>query len=187
MITTSDLRKGLTIEMDGELYRIVDWQHIKIARGSAQVRMKLRNLRSGATITHTCQAGSRFARARLDRAHVQYLYHDTGRDLYYFMDIDTFEQFPMNEEDLGEAVDYLKDNLELDVLSYEGEAIEVELPITVELEVVDTDPGFKGDTATGGTKPATLETGLVVQVPLFIEIGDVIRVDTRYGTYIERV
>jgi elongation factor P len=187
MISTSDLKKGLTIEVDGELYRILDWQHIKIARGSAQVRMKLRNLRSGATITHTSQAGSRFARARLDRAHVQYLYHDTGRDLYYFMDTDTFEQFPMNEEDLGEAVNYLKDNLELDVLSYEDEPIEVELPITVELEVTDTEPGFKGDTATGGTKPATLETGLVVQVPLFIEIGDVIKVDTRYGTYIERV
>lgn len=187
MISTSDLKKGLTIEMDGELYRILDWQHIKIARGSAQVRMKLRNLRSGATITHTCQAGSRFPRARLDRAHVQYLYHDAGRDLYYFMDTDTFEQMAMSEEDLGDAVSYLKDNLELDVLSYEGEPIEVELPITVELEVTDTEPGFKGDTATGGTKPAALETGLVVQVPLFVSIGDVVKVDTRYGTYIERV
>ncbi len=185
MITTGDLKKGLTIEMDGELYRILDWQHIKLARGSAQVRMKLRNLRSGATITHTCQAGSRFARARLDRAHVQYLYHDGS--LYYFMDTDTFEQRAMNEEDLGEAIQYLKDNLELDILSYQGEPIEVELPITVELEVTETEPGFKGDTATGGTKPATLETGLTIQVPLFIEIGDVVRVDTRYGTYIERV
>jgi len=185
MITTGDLKKGLTIEMDGELYRIIDWQHIKLARGSAQVRLKLRNLRSGATITHTCQAGSRFARARLDRAHVQYLYHDG--DLYYFMDTDTFEQRAMNKEDLAEAIDYLKDNLELDILSYEGEPIEVELPITVDLEVTATEPGFKGDTATGGTKPATLETGLTIQVPLFIEIGDVVRVDTRYGTYIERV
>lgn len=184
MITTSDLKKGITIEMDGDLYRILDWQHIKIARGSAQVRMKLRNLRSGATITHTAQAGSRFARARLDRAHVQYLYHDGF--LYYFMDTDTFEQKVMNEEDLGDAVPYLKDNTELDILSYEGEPIEVELPITLELEVTETEPGFKGDTATGGTKPATLETGLVVQVPLFVAVGDAIRVDTRYGTYIER-
>jgi len=185
MITTSDLKKGLTIEMDGELYRILDWQHIKIARGSAQVRMKLRNLRSGATITHTCQAGSRFPRARLDRAHVQYLYHDGA--LYHFMDTDTFEQTAMNEEDLGDAVSYLKDSLELDVLSYEGEPIEVELPITLELEVTETEPGFKGNTATGGTKRATLETGLVVQVPLFVSTGDVIKVDTRYGTYVERV
>ncbi|MBU0495021.1 MAG: elongation factor P [Chloroflexi bacterium] len=187
MITTGELKKGLTIEMDGELYRILDWQHIKMARGSAQVRMKLRNLRSGSTINHTCQAGSRFGRARLDRAHVQYLYHDADRDLYYFMDTDTFEQFPMNPVDLEGTVDYLKDNLELDVLSYDGEPIEVELPITVDLQVIETEPGFKGDTATGGTKAATVETGLVVQVPLFIEIGDVIRLDTRYGTYNERV
>jgi elongation factor P len=185
MITTSDLKKGLIIEMDGELYRIVDWQHIKLARGSAQVRMKLRNLRSGATITHTCQAGSRFARARLDRAHVQYLYHEG--DLYTFMDNDTFEQTLMKADDLGDGVNYLKDNLELDILSYEDEPIEVELPITVNLEVTHTEPGYKGDTATGGTKPATLETGLTIQVPLFVDIGDVIKVDTRYGTYQERM
>jgi elongation factor P len=185
MISTGDLKKGISIEMDGQLFTIVDWQHVKIGRGGAIVRVKLRNLRSGSIIDRTFDAGERFQRAYLDRSTVQYSYKED--DTYYFMDTGTYEMIPFTAAQLGDAVDYLLDGMQVEVASYNGEPITVELPITVDLEVTYTEPGFKGDTATGGTKPATLETGLVVQVPLFVATGNKIRVKTDTGTYVERV
>ncbi len=185
MIETGDLRKGLTLLIDGDLVRVLDFQHVKVGRGSAFVRLTLRNLRTGATTTTTVQAGSRFQLAPLERHRVQFLYEEEGQ--YHFMDLDSFEQFTLDREALGEAVSYLKENMTLDLLTYNGQAIEVELPVTVDLRVTETEPGVRGDTAAGGTKPARLETGLVVSVPLFINVGDVIKVDTRTGEYIERV
>lgn len=185
MIDTGDLRKGLTLDMNGELVKVVDYQHVKQGRGSAFVRLSLRNIRTGSTTQQTFQAGTRFQTVRLERQRVQYLYNDD--DLYHFMDLDTFEQFALNKEALGDAVNYLIENETLDLLTYQGEPIDVELPITVNLEVAQTEPGIRGDTAAGGTKPATLETGLTVNVPLFINTGDVVKVDTRSGQYLERV
>ncbi|MCM8747988.1 elongation factor P [Thermomicrobiaceae bacterium CFH 74404] len=185
MIETGDLRKGLTLQIDGDLVRVLDFQHVKQGRGSAFVRLTLRNLRTGATTTTTVQAGSRFQVAPLERHRVQFLYEEEGQ--YHFMDLESFEQFALDREALGDAVNYLKENMTLDLLTYEGQAVEVELPVTVDLRVVETDPGVRGDTATGGTKPARLETGLVVNVPLFVSIDDVVKVDTRTGEYIERV
>jgi elongation factor P len=185
MIGSGDLRKGITVELDGTLYQVLDYQHIKIGRGSAQLRLKLREVRGGHTIERTFQAGEKFVRARLDYRNMQYLYNDG--DLYYFMDEENFEQFPLNLDQLGDAINYLKEGMSLQISSYKGELIGVELPITVELEVVATDPGFKGDTASAGSKPAKLETGITVQVPLFVNVGDVIKVDTRSASYLERV
>ena len=185
MISTGDLKKGITIELEGNLYTIVDWQHIKMGRGSAQVRLKLHDIRGGHTIERTFQAGEKFARARLDRRPVQFLYSDG--DLYYFMDSETFEQSALNAAPLGDALNYLKEGMSLEILSYEGEPISVELPNSVELKVVETGPAFKGDTATAGNKPAKLETDITIQVPLFVSTGDIVRVDTRTGEYLERV
>lgn len=185
MISTGDLRKGVVIEIDGQLFTVIDYQHLKIGRGSAQVRMKVRNVRTGATSEKTFQAGEKFTRARLENRKVQFLYREDNN--YYMMDLQSYDQFALTPEQLGGTVEYLKENIELDVQFYGDEPVGVELPITVEYEVTNTDPGFRGDTASGGTKPATLETGLVVQVPLFVNTGDVIKVDTRTGTYLERV
>jgi len=185
MISTSELKKGITIELDGALYSILDWQHIKMGRGSAQVRLKLRDIRAGHTIERTFQAGEKFSRVRLDRRAVQFLYADG--DLYYFMDSESFEQTPLNPEQLGDALDYLKEGMSLEILTYKDEPISVELPNSVELEVVETGPAHKGDTATAGNKPAKLETGITIQVPLFVNNGDIVRVDTRTGAYLERV
>lgn len=185
MISTGELKKGITIELEGGLYQIIDWQHIKIGRGSAQVRLKLRDIREGHTIERTFQAGEKFPRARLDRHAVQYLYHDG--DLYYFMDSETFEQSMLSREQLGDAVNYLKEGMSLDILTHKEEMISVELPNSVELEVVETEPGFRGDTATALNKPGRLETGITIQIPLFVNVGDIVRVDTRSGAYLERV
>ncbi len=185
MISTGDLKKGLTIEFEGQLCNILDWQHVKIGRGGAIVRMKLRNIRSGAIFDRTCDAGDKFKRVYLDRSTATYQYQDG--DQYHFMDTSTFDDIVLTEEQLGEAKNYLIDDLELDIMLYEGEPISVDLPEKVVLTVTYTEPGFKGDTATGGTKPATTETGLVVQVPLFISTGDRIRVNTATGQYVERV
>ena len=184
MISTGELRKGVTIELDGKLYSILDYEHIKMGRGSAQVRMKLRDVRAGHTIERTFQAGERFPRARLERRTVQYLYEEDS--LYYFMDQETYEQTPVSKDLLADALSYLKEQMTLDLLTYEGEAIGIELPLSLELEITETGPSFKGDTAQGGTKPATLETGLVVQVPLFLNVGARVKVDTRTGQYVER-
>lgn len=185
MISTSDLKRGAMMDLDGQLVQVISYEHQKIGRGSAQVRMKVRNIRSGAIFETTAQAGSKWPRIRLDQRQVTYLYSEG--DLHYFMDQQTYEQFPLSPAQLGEGVNYLKDGMELEVLEYDGEPVGVELPLNVVLEVTHTEPGFKGDTATGGTKPATLETGLTINVPLFVNQGDRIRVDTRDNSYIERV
>jgi elongation factor P len=179
------LKKGATIEMDGKLYSILDYSHIKTGRGSAQVKIKLRDVRGGGTIEHTVQSGTKFTRAHVERREMQYLYSDD--DFYYFMNTENFEQIPVGADKVGDANKYLKENDLCELVLFGDEVIGVELPMTVELTITDTDPGFKGDTATGGTKPATTENGLVVNVPLFIEPGTKIRVNTDSGAYIERV
>ncbi len=183
MISGSELRKGIIIELEGKLYQIVDHQHIKMKR-TALARLKLRDIRDGHTIEQTFPSDEKFTRARLDFRSMQYLYNDG--DLYYFMDEESFEQMPLSTSQLGDALNYLKEGMSLQVSSYKGELVGVELPITIELKVADTDPGFKGNTATAGTKPAKLETGITIQVPLFINEGDIIKVDTRSGSYLER-
>ncbi|CEP66048.1 Translation elongation factor P/YeiP [Moorella glycerini] len=184
MISTNDFRTGLTIEVDGEVYSVIEFMHVKPGKGSAFVRTKLKNRRTGAVIERTFRAGEKVNRAHIERREMQYLYND-GEN-YYFMDTETYEQLSLRKDQLDEAVKYLKDNMNIYVLLYQGETIGIELPNFVELKVVETEPGIKGDTATGGSKNAVLETGAVIQVPLFIEVGDVVRIDTRTGAYIER-
>jgi elongation factor P len=185
MISTSDLRKGVAIELDGDLWQILDYHHIKMGRGSAQVRIKLRNIKRGQTVERSFQAGDKWPRAQLDHRQIQFLYQD-GSD-YHFMETESYEQFHLAAEQLDDAVNYLKDGMLLERTSYEGETIGVELPVTVDLKVVATEPGFAGDTQTGARKAAKLETGLTVQVPIFVNEGDTIRVDTRTGEYQTRL
>ena len=185
MISTGELKKGVVIELEGDLWQILDYHHIKMGRGSAQVRIKFRNVRKQSIVEKTFQAGEKFPRATMERRTAQFLFSE-GDD-YTFMDTETYDQFVITAEQLGDAKDYIKDGLQLDRVSYEGETLGVELPINLDLTVTETDPGFAGDTATGTRKPATLETGLVVQVPLFVSVDDVIRVDTRMGEYQTRV
>jgi len=185
MIDVNELRKGVTFTMDGELYKVIDYHHHKPGRGKATIRTRLRNLRSGATIDKTFISGDRVQDIRLEHQTVQYLYKD--ENFYYFMDVETFEQFPLPGDVLEEARPYLIENMEIELSSYEGEPLDVELPITVDLRVIEAPPGFAGDTASGATKEVTLETGLRIQVPLFIEQGDVLRIDTRDGRYVTRV
>jgi len=181
MISTGELRKGVAIELDGELWQILDYHHIKMGRGSAQVRITLRNIKRGQTVERSFQAGTKWPGAQLDRRPVQFLYRD-GDD-FHFMDTDSYDQFLLTAAQLADAVNYLKDGMTLDRTSYQGETIGVELPVTVDLRVEETEPGFAGDTQTGARKPARTETGLVVQVPIFVGEGDTIRIDTRTGDY----
>ena len=185
MISTGELRKGVAIELDGELWQILDYHHIKMGRGSAQVRITLKNIRRGGTVERSFQAGTKWPRASMERRPVQFLYRDD--DDFHFMDTDTYDQFVLHGEQLAETVQYLKDGMVLDRTTYQGETIGVELPVTVELVVTQTEPGFAGDTAQGARKLATVESGLVVSVPLFVVQGDTIRVDTRTGEYQTRV
>ncbi|MFL5724947.1 MAG: elongation factor P [Chloroflexota bacterium] len=185
MISTGELRKGVAIELDGELWQILDYHHIKMGRGSAQVRITLRNIKRGQTVERSFQAGTKWPRASMERRPVQFLYRDD--DDFHFMDLDTYDQFHLTRDQLDEIAPYLKDGMQVDRTSYQGETIGVELPVTVDLLVANTEPGFAGDTQTGARKPATTETGLVVQVPIFVEAGDTIRVDTRTGEYQTRV
>jgi len=185
MISTGDLKKGITIELEGTLYTIVDFAHIKMGRGSAQVRLKLRDVKAGHTIERTFQAGEKFARARLLRQSAQYLYADGN--VHHFMNTQTYDQIALNSDQLGDARQYLRENATCEVLIHGDQPIGVELPAAVELAVAQTDPWVKGDTAQGGTKPARMETGIMVHVPLFINSGDMIKVDTRSGQYLERV
>ncbi|MFO7533132.1 MAG: elongation factor P [Candidatus Limnocylindrales bacterium] len=185
MISTGDLRKGIAIELDGDLWQILDFHHIKMGRGSAQIRIKLRNIKRGQTVERTFQAGEKWPRAVLDKRPVQFLYRDGSE--YHFMENESYEQFHLSGEQLGEVTDYLVEGMTLDRTTHQGETIGVELPISVELRVVETEPGFAGDTQSGAKKPATLESGLVVQVPIFVDEGDTIRVDTRTGEYQTRV
>jgi elongation factor P len=185
VISTGELRRGIVIEIDGELWQVLEYHHIKMGRGSAQVRIKLKNIKRGQTVERTFQAGEKWPRAFLDKRQVQFLYHDGEQ--YHFMDTESYEQFAMTAEQLGDTTLYLKDGMTLDRTVYETETIGIELPITVDLVVAATEPGFAGDTQSGARKPATTDTGLVVQVPLFVNEGDTIRVDTRTGDYLTRV
>jgi elongation factor P len=185
MISTGELRKGVAIELDGELWQILDYHHIKMGRGSAQVKITLRNIKRGQTVERSFQAGTKWPRASMERRPVQFLYRDA--DDYHFMDIDNYDQFMLRGEQLGESVQYLKDGMTLERTTYQGETIGVELPVTVDLKVTQTEPGFAGDTAQGARKAATLETGLVIQVPLFVTEGDTVRIDTRTGEYQTRL
>jgi len=185
LISTNDFHTGLTIELEGDIFMVMEFQHVKPGKGSAFVRSKLKNLRSGAVLERTFRAGEKVPRAHLERKEMEYLYR-TG-DNFCLMDLETYEQITLSGEQMGEATLYLKENEKLTVLMHEDSIVGLELPYTVELKVVEAEPGFKGDTASGGSKPAKLETGLVVNVPLFIDVGDRIKVDTRTGEYIERV
>ncbi len=184
MISGSELRKGIIIELEGKLYQVIEYQHIKMKR-TALAKVKLRDMQAGHTVERTFQSDEKFARARLDYRNSQYLYNDGN--LYYFMDEESYEQIAISAEQLGDTLNYLKEGMSLGISSYKGELVGVELPITVELKVIDTGPSFKGDTATAGNKPAKLETGITIQVPLFINNEDIIKVDTRTGSYLERV
>lgn len=184
MISTNEFKTGLTIEIDGDVYQVVEFQHVKPGKGAAFVRSKIRNMRTGAVVEKTFNAGEKIPRARIDRREVQYLYGDGNE--YNFMDMETYDQMSLTKENLGDAIKYLKENMTIKLLMYNGKSIGVDLPNFVELEVVETEPGIKGDTASGGSKPATMETGYVVQVPFFINIGDVLQIDTRTGQYIKR-
>jgi elongation factor P len=184
LIETGDLRKGSTLEIDGALYQVIEVEHLKIGRGSAQVRMKLRDLRAGHIVDKSVQAGARFTRARVERQPAQYLYAEGN--LHYFMNTDTYDQFPLSKDHLGDALSYLKENATCNLLMYGDEPVGLELPAAVELAVTQTDPWVRGDTAQGGTKPAKLETGISVNVPLFVNAGDVLKIDTRTGEYLER-
>ncbi len=185
MINVTEARKGVTVEMEGALYQVLDFEHIKMGRGSAQVRMKLRNVRRGDLIEKTFQAGDRFARARLDQRDVQYMYNDG--DLYHFMDDESYEQVALNGSQLEGVLPFLKDGSPVSILRYEDRVIGVEVPLNVELKVIETEPGIRGDTVSASFKPARVETGASVNVPLFVNQGDVIKVDTRTGSYLERV
>src|SRR5215468_3897375 len=183
-VSTAELKKGLRIVYDGQPYSIVDFQHVKPGKGGAFVRTKLKHMRLGRVIDNTFRAGEKVELVDFDEKHMQYLYRD---DRYHFMDTETYEQISLSPGEVGEARDFLKENTEVDILFIDGSPVTVELPNFLELAIVKTDPGIRGDTATGGSKPATLETGAVIQVPLFLNEGDVVKVDTRSGDYLGRV
>ncbi|MEA3337474.1 MAG: elongation factor P [Chloroflexota bacterium] len=185
MIGVQELRKNVTFELDGQVYRVLDYEHRKMARGGATIRIKARNLHTGSIIERTFNSGNKVQDIRLDHATVQYLFNDG--ELYTFMDLDTYEQPVLSAKVLGDAKNYMTDSLTLEIISYQGEPLDIELPTTVDLEVTFAEPGYAGDTATGARKSCTVETGLKVDVPLFVETGDAIRVDTRSGTYVTRV
>jgi elongation factor P len=185
MIDVNELRKGVTFEHDGNLYKVLDYEHHKPGRGKATIRVKARDLRTGTTLDMSFISGDRVQDVRLDYHNVQYLYHD-GR-FYYFMDLDTYEQPAIQGDVLGEATEYLKEGMEVKLTFYEKEPLDIDLPTTVDLEVVEAEMAVRGDTATGVTKRVVTETGLEVQVPNFVEVGDVVRVDTRDGSYVTRV
>ena len=184
MLTAGDLRKGITFEYDGQVYIVIDFLHVKPGKGAAFVRTKLRNVIAGGVIERTFNPSEKFQEAVIERKEMEYLYNDES--LYYFMDLETYEQIPLNYEKVEDAIKYLKENMNAIIKFYRGEAFSVEAPNFVELKVIETDPGFKGNTATNTLKPAKIETGTVIHVPLFINEGDKIRIDTRTGEYMER-
>ena len=183
--SAGDFRNGTTFEMDGNVFKVVEFQHVKPGKGSAFVRTKLKNVITGAVIEKTFNPSEKYPGAEIEKRDMQYLYQDG--DLYYFMDNNTYEQIPLNEEQIGDALKYMKENMDMKILSYKGKVFAVEPPMFVELEVTYTEPGFSGNTTTTSGKPAKLENGLEISVPLFVEIGDKIRIDTRTGEYMERV
>ena len=183
--SAGDFRNGTTFEMDGNVFKVAEFQHVKPGKGSAFVRTKLKNVITGAVIEKTFNPSEKYPGAEIEKRDMQYLYQDGG--LYYFMDNNTYEQIPLNEEQIGDALKYMKENMDMKILSYKGKVFAVEPPMFVELEVTYTEPGFSGNTTTTSGKPAKLENGLEISVPLFVEIGDKIRIDTRTGEYMERV
>lgn len=185
MISAGDFRNGVTFELEGNVFQVVNFQHVKPGKGAAFVRTKIKNVITGGVVERTFSPTDKMPKAHIDRRDMEYLYNDG--DLYYFMDSETYEQLPLGTDLLEDALPYLKENMIVKVLSFKDSVFGVEPPNFVELEVVETEPGFKGDTATGATKPAKLETGATVNVPLFVEQGNIIRVDTRTGEYMERV
>ena len=185
MVSAGDFRNGVTLEMDGNIYQIIEFQHVKPGKGAAFVRTKLKNIINGGVVEKTFRPTEKFPTARIDRVEMQYLYNDG--DLYYFMNTENYDQIALNNETIGDALKFVKENEMVKVCSHNGNVFAVEAPLFVELEVTETEPGFKGDTATGATKPATVETGAVVYVPLFVETGDKLKIDTRSGEYLSRV
>ena len=185
MISAGDFRNGITIELEGNIYQIIEFQHVKPGKGAAFVRTKLKNIKSGGVVEKTFRPTEKCPQARIDRKDYTYLYADG--DLYNFMDTETYEQIALSQEDIGDALKFVKENEMVKMCSHNGSVFAVEPPLFVELEITETEPGFKGDTATGATKPAVVETGATVYVPLFVEQGDVIKIDTRTGEYFSRV
>lgn len=185
MITTNDLRSGMTIVEDGVLYQVIEAEHVKQGRGSAFVRVKLRNVETGATINRTMRAGEKVEQARLIKREMQYLYNDGAN--YHFMDNETFDQVALEQDAIGDAIKFLKENMTVTALLHNGNVISIVLPNTVEVTVVETEPGIRGDSVSAAFKPAKVDTGATVQVPLFVNVGDVIQVDTRSGEYLSRV
>ena len=185
MISAGDFRNGITIEIDSNIFQIIEFQHVKPGKGAAFVRTKLKNIKSGGVIEKTFRPTEKCPQARIDRKDMQYLYSDG--DLFHFMDQETFEQIALNEDSVGDALKFVKENDICKVCSHNGSVFAIEPPLFVELEITDTEPGFKGDTATGATKPAVVETGATVYVPLFVNQNDVIKIDTRTGEYLSRV
>lgn len=185
MISAGEFRNGLTIEMENGIFQIVEFQHVKPGKGAAFVRTKLKNIINGGVVETTFRPTEKFPQARIDRAEMQYLYADG--DLYNFMNTENYEQIALGADVIGDALKFVKENEMVKMLSHNGSVFAVEPPLFVELEITDTEPGFKGDTATGATKPATVETGAQVNVPLFVELGDKIKIDTRTGEYLSRV
>ena len=184
MISAGDFRNGITLEIEGNVVQILEFQHVKPGKGAAFVRTKLKNIINGGVIEKTFRPTEKFPAARIDREEMQYLYSDG--DLWHFMNTETYDQIALNSDDIGDSLKFVKENDMVKVCSHNGKVFAVEPPMFVELEIIDTEPGFKGDTATGATKPATVETGAIVYVPLFIEQGEVIKIDTRTGDYLSR-
>ena len=185
MISAGDFRNGITIELEGNIYQIIEFQHVKPGKGAAFVRTKLKNIKSGGVVEKTFRPTEKCEKAHIERKDYQYLYADG--DLYYFMDVETYDQIALSKDDIGDALKFVKENEMVKLCSHNGSVFSVEPPLFVELKITDTEPGFKGDTATGATKPAVVETGATVYVPLFVEQDDVIKIDTRTGEYLSRV
>jgi elongation factor P len=184
MISAGEFRKGVTVEIDGQVWVVVDFQHVKPGKGAAFVRTKIKNVMTGAVLERTFNPTEKLPKAMVEKREMQYLYNDGS--LWYFMDNDNFEQLPLNHEQVEDAIPYMKENMNVTIKFFKGTAFSVEPPNFVVLTITDTDPGFKGDTATSGNKPAIVETGAKIMVPLFVNTGDVIRIDTRTGEYMER-
>ena len=185
MISAGDFKNGVTVEIDGNIYQILEFQHVKPGKGAAFVRTKLKNIISGGVVEKTFRPTEKFPKAHIDRKDMQYLYRDG--DLFNFMDVETYDQIALNEDVVGDSLKFVKENEVVKICSHNGNVFSVEPPLFVELAITETEPGFKGDTAQGATKPATVETGALVMVPLFVEQGDVLKIDTRSGEYLSRV
>ena len=185
MISAGDFKNGVTVEIDGNIYQILEFQHVKPGKGAAFVRTKLKNIISGGVVEKTFRPTEKFPKAHIDRKDMQYLYRDG--DLFNFMDVETYDQIALNEDVVGDSLKFVKENEVVKICSHNGNVFSVEPPLFVGLAITETEPGFKGDTAQGATKPATVETGAIVMVPLFVEQGDVLKIDTRSGEYLSRV